>query len=46
MSGTADMAAKYGSWFDWYDCPRSEIFARNNSDVTDLDSMIDVMRYV
>ncbi|XP_064392247.1 putative phospholipase B-like 2 [Halichondria panicea] len=45
MSGTAEMAAKYGDWFDWYHCPRAKIFSRNHSDVTDLDSMVDLMRY-
>ncbi len=46
MSGTAEMAAKYGDWFDWYHCPRAKIFSRNHSDVTDLDSMVDLMRWV
>ena len=46
MSGTDEMAAKYGDWFDWYRCPRAKIFSRNHSDVTDLDSLVDLMRWV
>lgn len=44
MSGFAESAAKYGSWFTWNGSPRALIFARNHSDVVDMTSMIDLMR--
>ncbi|KAI1710730.1 phospholipase B domain-containing protein [Ditylenchus destructor] len=32
-------------WFSWFNCPRSKIFARDHSKVTDLDSLTKLMRY-
>ena len=45
-SGFAEMAAKYGSWFTWNGSPRALIYARNHSLVTDMESMIRLMRWV
>ena len=44
MSGFADMEKKYGEWFDYNESPRAKIFARNHTDVTDLTSMMALMR--
>ena len=43
ISGTADLAKKYGDWFTWEGAPRAKIFARNHSDVTDLKSLMQLM---
>ena len=40
------MEEKYGSWFSWNMSPRAQIFARNHSDVTDMTSMVALMRSV
>ena len=40
------LVEKYGDWFTWSGAPRSKMFARNSSDVTDLQSMIALMRCV
>lgn len=46
LSGTASLADKYGDWFTWNGSPRAKIFARNTTHVTDLQSMIALMRCV
>lgn len=42
--GFREMAEKYGDWFTYKGAPRAKIFARNHSMVTDLSSMIALMR--
>nr|CAB3264926.1 putative phospholipase B-like 2 [Phallusia mammillata] len=44
-SGTAAMEKKYGNWFSYDKTPRALIFARNQSQVSDLSHMIKLMRY-
>ncbi|XP_062861897.1 putative phospholipase B-like 2 [Trichomycterus rosablanca] len=44
-SGGPDLVKKYGSWFSFSDNPRAQIFRRNHSLVTDLESMVRLMRY-
>ena len=43
-SGFGEMVEKYGDWFTYKGAPRAKIFARNHSMVTDLPSMIALMR--
>jgi len=45
LSGAPDMVEKYGDWFSYDKTPRALIFARDQSTVTDLDSMMKLMRY-
>ena len=40
------MEKKYGTWFSWDMSPRAQIFARNHSHVTDMTSMVSLMRWV
>ena len=40
------MVEQYGDAFSYQQCPRAKIFARNHSDVSDLSSMIKLMRYM
>ncbi|XP_017325184.1 putative phospholipase B-like 2 isoform X1 [Ictalurus punctatus] len=44
-SGGPDLVKKYGSWFSFNDSPRAQIFRRNQSLVTDIESMVCLMRY-
>jgi hypothetical protein len=44
MSGVPQLVAKYGDWFTHDKTPRALIFARNQSDVTDMTSMYKLMR--
>lgn len=44
-SGGPDLVKKYGSWFSFNDNPRAQMFRRNQSLVTDLESMVHLMRY-
>ncbi|KAF4086684.1 hypothetical protein AMELA_G00087190 [Ameiurus melas] len=44
-SGGPDLVKKYGSWFSFNDSPRAQIFRRNQSLVTDIESMVHLMRY-
>ncbi|MCI4378040.1 hypothetical protein PGIGA_G00211250 [Pangasianodon gigas] len=44
-SGGPDLVKKYGSWFSFSDNPRAQIFRRNQSLVTDMESMVRLMRY-
>ncbi|XP_053727251.1 putative phospholipase B-like 2 [Synchiropus splendidus] len=44
-SGCNELVEKYGPWFSLDQNPRAQIFRRNQSDVTDVDSMVRLMRY-
>lgn len=44
-SGILPMVKKYGDWFTHDKNPRAKIFARDHSKVTDMKSMIKLMRY-
>ncbi|XP_036418379.1 putative phospholipase B-like 2 isoform X2 [Colossoma macropomum] len=44
-SGYADLVKKYGSWFSYSENPRAQIFRRNQTLVTDMESMVRLMRY-
>uniref|UniRef100_A0A3B3BB57 Phospholipase B-like n=1 Tax=Oryzias melastigma TaxID=30732 RepID=A0A3B3BB57_ORYME len=44
-SGCNELVEKYGPWFSPDQNPRAQIFRRNQTQVTDLDSMIRLMRY-
>lgn len=45
-SGLPGLVAQYGDWFSYDRNPRAQIFQRNQSLVHDMDSMIQLMRYV
>ena len=45
MSGAANLTEQYGDWFSWKGAPRSKIFARNHTLVTNISTMVDLMRY-
>ncbi|XP_062501314.1 putative phospholipase B-like 2 [Corticium candelabrum] len=45
MSGIPQLVAKYGDWFTHDKTPRALIFARNQTDITDMTSMYKLMRY-
>ncbi|XP_071504037.1 putative phospholipase B-like 2 [Diadema antillarum] len=44
-SGWPALKKKYGDWFSYNKTARANIFRRNQTQVTDLDSMIKLMRY-
>uniref|UniRef100_A0A8C9R8V5 Phospholipase B-like n=1 Tax=Scleropages formosus TaxID=113540 RepID=A0A8C9R8V5_SCLFO len=44
-SGCPELVKKYGDWFSFDMNPRAQIFRRNQSLVTDMESMIRLMRY-
>ncbi|XP_040928403.1 putative phospholipase B-like 2 isoform X2 [Betta splendens] len=44
-SGCNELVEKFGPWFSLDKNPRAQIFRRNQTDVTDLDSMVRLMRY-
>uniref|UniRef100_A0A3B3HSJ2 Phospholipase B-like n=1 Tax=Oryzias latipes TaxID=8090 RepID=A0A3B3HSJ2_ORYLA len=44
-SGCNELVEKFGPWFSLDQNPRAQIFRRNQTQVTDLDSMIRLMRY-
>ncbi|KAK1892988.1 putative phospholipase B-like 2 [Dissostichus eleginoides] len=44
-SGCNELVEKYGPWFSLDQNPRAQIFRRNQTAVTDVDSMIRLMRY-
>ena len=46
MSGAANLSEQYGEWFTWDGSPRAKIFARNHTSVTNITTMINLMRYV
>lgn len=43
-SGCNELVEKYGSWFSLDQNPRAQIFRRNQTAVTDMDSMVRLMR--
>ena len=45
LSGCPSLVEKYGDWFSYDKTPRALIFKRDQSTVTDLDSMMKLMRY-
>lgn len=45
ISGCPELVKKYGDWFSFDMNPRAQIFRRNQSLVTDMDSMVKLMRY-
>uniref|UniRef100_A0A914EAF6 Phospholipase B-like n=1 Tax=Acrobeloides nanus TaxID=290746 RepID=A0A914EAF6_9BILA len=40
-----DKKAQELYWFSWKDCPRAKIFARDNGQVVDINSLTKLMRY-
>uniref|UniRef100_A0A673CQH4 Phospholipase B-like n=1 Tax=Sphaeramia orbicularis TaxID=375764 RepID=A0A673CQH4_9TELE len=44
-SGCNELVEKFGPWFSKDQNPRAQIFRRNQTAVTDVDSMIRLMRY-
>jgi len=44
-SGYPKMAQKYGDFFTYESTPRAKIFARDQGNVEDIDSMMQLMRY-
>ncbi|KAI4885928.1 hypothetical protein NFI96_030902, partial [Prochilodus magdalenae] len=44
-SGGQDLVEKYGKWFSYNENPRAQIFRRNQTLVTDIESMVRLMRY-
>lgn len=44
-SGGPELVQKYGSWFSFSQSPRAQIFRRNQTLVTDIESMVRLMRY-
>ncbi|XP_034729030.1 putative phospholipase B-like 2 [Etheostoma cragini] len=44
-SGCNELVEKFGSWFSLDQNPRAQIFRRNQTAVTDVDSMVRLMRY-
>ena len=45
-SGCPELVKEFGPWFTLDQNPRAQIFKRNQTAVTDLDSMIRLMRFV
>lgn len=45
-SGYNELVENFGSWFSLDHNPRAQIFRRNQTMVTDVDSMIRLMRLV
>lgn len=43
-SGCNELVEKFGPWFSLDKNPRAQIFKRNQTEVTDLDSMVGLMR--
>lgn len=44
-SGGPELVQEYGSWFSYSQNPRAQIFRRNQTLVTDIESMVRLMRY-
>jgi len=44
-SGTLEAKSKFGSWFDYHENPRAQIFARDHSKVVDMQTFVKLMRY-
>ncbi|XP_063310769.1 putative phospholipase B-like 2 [Pelobates fuscus] len=45
VSGLPALVEKYGDWFSYDRNPRAQIFRRNQTNIQDLNSMIQLMRY-
>jgi len=45
ISGYPSYVSQYGDFFSYTDCPRAQIFRRDQDTVTDMDSMKRIMRY-
>lgn len=45
MSGNYKLIKEYGDWFSYENTPRAKIFKRDAVKVTDISSMIQLMRY-
>ncbi|CAH2295061.1 phospholipase B-like 2 [Pelobates cultripes] len=45
VSGLPALVEKYGDWFSYDRNPRAQIFHRNQTNIQDLNSMIQLMRY-
>ena len=45
MSGGQELVDEYGDWFTYDKTPRAQIFRRDHSGVSDVDSMMRLMRY-
>lgn len=45
LSGNQESVDAFGDWFTYDRNPRANIFRRDNGEVTDIDSMIKLMRY-
>ena len=45
MSGNPELVEEFGDWFSYDMTPRAQIFRRDQSGVSDVDSMIRLMRY-
>lgn len=45
LSGCKELVEKFGPWFSQDQNPRAQIFRRDQKTVTDVDSMIRLMRY-
>lgn len=45
-SGCNELVEKFGPWFSLDHNPRAQIFRRNQTAVTDVDSMVRLMRFV
>jgi hypothetical protein len=45
LSGASKMQSKFGDYYSHDSCPRAKIFARDQSKVHDIDSMMQLMRY-
>ena len=44
-SGCNELVEKFGPWFSLDQSPRAQIFRRNQTAITDLDSMVRLMRW-
>jgi hypothetical protein len=45
MSGNQRLYEEYGDWFSYEKTPRAQIFHRDAGQITDIESMIKLMRY-
>lgn len=44
-SGVTADKKKFGSWFDYYQNPRAQIFKRDHSKIVDMETFVKLMRY-
>lgn len=45
ISGVAESKKQHGSWFDYNENPRAQIFKRDHNKVTDMSTLVKLMRY-